>query len=220
VDLLDELLDNALPLRGADGSTVARIGSVRGVSAVVVAAAARQAGMLSVAGYRLLARAAAVADHLRLPLVTLVDTAGADPLPPSEDAGIAAAIADTMTALLGCASPTIAVVHGAGGSGGALAAATADVVAVTPTGWFAALDPVGAAAALRSTAEQAADAMRVAAVELVEDGFADAIAPADPGALAEWLAWRLATLAGADESQRLDARQRRWRSALDVSVSG
>jgi hypothetical protein len=73
---------------------------------------------------------------------------------------------------------------------------------------------------LRSTAEQAADAMRVAAVELVEDGFADAIAPADPGALAEWLAWRLATLAGADDSQRLDARQRRWRSALDASVSG
>ena len=59
-----------------------------------------RAGRATPAGYHLLRRAAGLAGHLGLPLVTLVDTAGADPLPDSEQAGIAAAIAASLTAVL------------------------------------------------------------------------------------------------------------------------
>jgi acetyl-CoA carboxylase carboxyl transferase subunit beta len=211
-ELLDALFPDGIALRGPDASLDVRIGHVHGRGLVAVAGGAERAGRISTGGYQLLARAATLAGRLGRPLLTLVDTAGADPFPSSEDRGLATAIATALGAVLDCSTPTLAVVHGAGGSGGALALAVTDRVAVTADGWFAALGPEGAAAALRSTPDATAHLMRVAPAELLADGFADAMAPAAPDALAAWVATELDRLAA--DRQRMNRRQRRWRGAL------
>jgi acetyl-CoA carboxylase carboxyl transferase subunit beta len=219
-ELASALLGPHLRLRGADASVTALVGRLHDRPAVVVAVATERAGRVTPAGYRLLVRAAGLAGRLGLALVTLVDTAGADPLPASEDAGVAPAIAGALEAVLRCDSTTIAVVHGEGGSGGALAAAVCDVVAVTETGWFAALSPEGAAAALRESAPGAADVMRVAPGELVADGFADAVAPAGTDELRRWLAGVLDTAASTPADERRTTRERRWRAPLTPRPPG
>jgi acyl-CoA carboxylase subunit beta len=162
-----------------------------------------------------------LAGRLDLPLVTLIDSAGADPLPASEGSGIAPAIAEALRAVLDCDTLTVAVVHGEGGSGGALAPAVCDVVGVTDTGWFAALAPEGAAAALRRTPAEAADLMRVAPAELIADDFADAMVPAEPTGLREWLINAVSAAKGTDPAVRRSVRERRWRGPLGPrSASG
>jgi acetyl-CoA carboxylase carboxyl transferase subunit beta len=213
-ELAAAVLDHPMALRGGDDTVDASVGRLGALPAIVVAVAAERAARVSPAGYHLLSRAAGQAGRLGLPLVTLVDTAGADPVPASEDAGIAPAIAEAMAAVIDCTTVTIAVVHGEGGSGGALAAAVCDIVAVTDAGWFAALAPEGAAAALRRPEAEAAELMRVAPAELIADGFADAIAPADPPRLRDWLQATLSAAAGTDPAVRRTARERRWREPL------
>ena len=213
-DLAQALLDERTALRGADATVGAWVGLLRGRAVVMVALAGERAGRATPAGYHLLRRAAGLAGHLDLPLVTLVDTAGADPLPASEQGGVAAAIAAALTDVLMCEAPTLAVVHGEGGSGGALAGAVCDLVAVTPDGWFAALSPEGAAAALRRDPAQAADLMRVSPAELVADGFADAVVPADPARLQVWVACALDRLRAEPAVVRRQRRDHRWRNPL------
>lgn len=213
-DVAAALLTAPVALRGGDSSVAAMVGRLQGRPAVVVALAGDRAGRVTVAGYRLLGRAARLAGAFDLALVTLVDTAGADPLPASEREGIAPAIAEAMSEVLACAGPTIAVVHGEGGSGGALAGAVCDSVAVTADGWFAALAPEGAAAALRRTPEEAADLMRVAPAELLADGFADAMAPGEPAKLREWLGAALDAARAVDPGDRLQQRRARWSRPL------
>ncbi|MBV9293120.1 MAG: acetyl-CoA carboxylase subunit alpha/beta, partial [Frankiales bacterium] len=162
-------------------------------------------------------RVAELASRLDLALVTLVDTAGADPLPLSEQGGIAGAIAVAMDRVLSCPAPTVSVVHGEGGSGGALAVAVTDAVAVTEDAWFAPLGPEGAAATLRTTPQAAADLMGLAPRDLLASGFADALAPSDATAMREWLAAQLDQLRAAPTGDRLTARRERWSHALPGS---
>jgi acyl-CoA carboxylase subunit beta len=213
-ELATALLDERVVLRGGDDSVGACVGLLAGRSVVLVAVGADRAGRATPAGYHLLRRAAGLAGHLGLALVTLVDTAGADPLPDSENAGVAASIAAALTDVLGCPSPTVAVVHGEGGSGGALAAAVCDVVAVTAGGWFAALSPEGAGAALRRGPDDVAALMRISPAELRGDGFADAIAPSEPTALRGWLASTIDALGAMDPVVRRQQRDQRWRGPL------
>jgi acetyl-CoA carboxylase carboxyl transferase subunit beta len=216
-ELADELLELPVPLRGSDDTVTVCVGRLGGHRAVVASVAARRAGRPSPAGYALLRRGAELASRLDIALVTLVDTAGADPLPISEQGGIAAAIADATAAVLACAAPTVSVVHGEGGSGGALAAAVTDHVAVTENGWFAALGPEGAAATLRVEPSAAADLMGLTPRDLLASGFADALAPADGPALREWLAARLDALRGQPRDERLARRRARWSRPLPGS---
>lgn len=221
LDLLTALLDNgeeeAVALRGGDDSVAARLGRLGGHRSVVIAMSSRRAGRVEPAGFRLVTRAAQLAGRLDLACVVLVDTAGADPLPVSEQGGVAPTIAAAMRAVLECRSPTIAVVHGEGGSGGALAGAVTDVVGVTDNGWFAALGPEGAAAALRTTPEQAAELMGVTPRDLLASGFADALAPAEGAPLRQWLAARLDDLRALEPAERLARRRSRWAGPLPGS---
>jgi acetyl-CoA carboxylase carboxyl transferase subunit beta len=216
-DLLTALLDEPVSLCGADDTVAAAVGRVAGHRVVVVALGARRAGRVSPAGFGLLTRAAAFASRLDVALVVCIDTAGADPLPLSEQAGVAPAIAAAMQAVLHCAAPTVAVVHGEGGSGGALAGAVTDVVGVTENGWFAALGPEGAGAALRVSAQAAADRMGVAPKDLLASGYADALAPVDVHALRDWLGDRLDALRVTPADERLARRRTRWSSPLPGS---
>ena len=232
LDLLDRLLDadeadpgepdpappaRSVRLRGGDDTVAAALGRLGGHRVLGVALTARRAGRATPAGYDLLRRAAQLAGRLDVCLLVLVDTAGADPLPLSEQAGIAPAIAASMTAVLHCPAPTVAVVHGEGGSGGALAGAVTDCVAITDHGWFAALGPEGAGATLGLTAEQAADLMGVAPRDLLGSGFADALVPADVEGLHDWLTARLDVLRGPSVEDRLAHRRARWASPLPGS---
>jgi acetyl-CoA carboxylase carboxyl transferase subunit beta len=216
-ELIAELLDSSIGICGADDSVRAVIGRIAGHRVLLVACAAGRAARISPAGFQLLTRAAELAGRLDLALVVLVDTAGADPLPLSEHAGVAPAIAGALRAVLHCAAPTVCVVHGEGGSGGALAGAVTDVVSVTEHGWFAALGPEGAAAALRVSPETAADEMGLGPRDLLASGFADALAPADGATLHDWLGDRLDRLRTRPASERMARRLTRWASPLPGS---
>lgn len=213
--LLDVLLDGRVELCGGDESVRAVVGrTAAGRRAVGVAVSAVRGGRPTPAGYRLLTRGARLADRLRCGLLTLVDTPGADPSGAAERDGIAAAVAAATTAVLLCAGPTLAVVHGEGGSGGALAATVCDQVLVTPHGYVAALEPEGAAAVLRTTPAEAADLMAVTPADLVRCGFADTLAPGVPADLRLLVGARLNHLGRLDGEERLLAREARWSAPL------
>ena len=233
--VLDALAPRGVELAGGDRAVRSRLGLVvnapePGVAGtappdspsrtvpggvVAVAVAAEPRGAPGPAGYRLLARAARLAGKLGLPLVLVVDTPGADPTPLAEAGGVAAAIGAAMEAGLRCSSPTVSVIVGEGGSGGALAAACADLVLMTPDSYLTALSPEGAAATLRMPAEQAADLGGLRPVDLLRLGFADEVLPsAEPGAVAGAVVAALARIASLDQGVRLSTRYRRWSTAL------
>lgn len=217
--LLEAMLDGPVELRG-DASVRAVLGrSANGRRTVGVALSALRDGRPTPRGYRLLERAALLAGRLDADLLLLVDTPGAEPGAVSEAEGIAPAIAAGMAAVLDCPSPTLAVVHGEGGSGGALAAAVADRVLLTPYSHFTTLGVEGAAAALRCTPEEAADRGALAPAELLTLGFADAMTPAEPTALRSVAAAELAKLAALDRATRLADRQARWSGRLPGALA-
>lgn len=209
--LLELLLDDAVPLRAprGDQTVAAMLGRAAGRPAVGVALAARAGVRPGPDGYRLAARAFRLASRLGLPVLSLVDTPGAEPGTDAEDDGVAPAIGDALDALLQCTSPTVALVHGEGGSGGAMAVAAADVVLVTADSWFAAIGPEGAAAALRRPAQECANLLRLVPADLLALGAADALV-ADPTAAL----WHLAAQAERDPEQRRANRLRRWSQPL------
>jgi acetyl-CoA carboxylase alpha subunit len=210
-DLLTALLTDPARLQGpqGDATVAAAAGRVAGRPVVAVALAAQLHGRPTPNGYRLATRAIRLAGRLGLPVLSLVDTPGAEPGTAAEDGGVAPAMGETLDALLTCPTPTLAVVHGEGGSGGALAAAAADRVLITPDAYFAAIGPEGAQAALRRPAQECADLMRVTPADLLELGAADALLVD----LAEVDA-HLQELAGAVGQARLADRRARWAAPL------
>jgi acetyl-CoA carboxylase carboxyl transferase subunit beta len=121
-------------------------------------------------------------------------------------------MAEALDALLSCPSPTVALVHGEGGSGGALAAAAADVVLVGPDAYFAPIGPEGATAALRRPREECADRMRITPADLLALGFADALGGP------EHLAGQVARLTAVPVEERLRTRLLRWSGPLPGSL--
>jgi acetyl-CoA carboxylase carboxyl transferase subunit beta len=209
-ELAAGLLTKPVPLSGGDPTVSAAIGRIAGRRAVVVALAAKRAAMPGPKGFDLLRRAAQLAGSFDLSLVVLVDTPGADPH--TESLGLVPAIAAALMAVLDCSAPTISLVHGEGGSGGALAGAVTDVVGVSRYGWFAALGPEGAAAALRLDAAEASRLMRITPAELLSDGFADSYV--EPATELAWVAGAIDRLRGEPTADRLGRRRTRWSSPL------
>lgn len=158
---------------------------------------ARNFGMAGPAGYRKAQRVMRLAVRLGLPVVTLIDTPGADPGVDAERHGQAAAIADCILTMTGLPVPVVAVVTGEGGSGGALALAVADQVLMLEHAVYSVISPEGCAAILwndPAATPGAARALRLTAPELLRLGVADAVVPepgqgahTDPAAAAELL---------------------------------
>lgn len=215
--LMDRLLSDVVPLRasGGDSTVAACLGRLAGRPVVCVALAADVGGRPGPDGYRLVTRAVRLAGRLGLPVISLVDTPGAEPGTASEAGGVAPAMGEALDALLTCPSPTLAVVHGEGGSGGALAVAAADVVLVTSDAYFAAIGPEGAAAALRRSPAECADLMRVTPADLLALGAADALL-ADPTDAAAWLG----ELEREHVADRLRRRRTRWAAPLPRTCHG
>jgi acyl-CoA carboxylase subunit beta len=214
-DLLGSLLSDRVALRapGGDETVAAVVGRLSGRPVVGVAVAAGLRVRPTPDGYRLATRAYRLAGRLGLPVLSLVDTPGAEPGTAAEEGGIAPAIGEALDALLTCPSPTVALVHGEGGSGGAVAASACDTLLLTPDSYFAAIGPEGAAAALRRPARECADLLRLRPADLLALGAADAVlaAPAD-------VAWHVDRALGADPADRLRRREERWSARLPGSL--
>jgi acetyl-CoA carboxylase carboxyl transferase subunit beta len=209
-DLIAAILPQRFEIKCADDQVIAAIGRLAGRRIIAVALGADRGSMPGPAGFAMLGRTAALAGTLGTGWLCLVDTPGADPH--TEAAGLSAAIADGLLAVLSTPAPTISLVHGEGGSGGALAGAVTDVVGVGRYGWFAALGPAGAAAALRIEPVEASVLMRVTPADLLGDGLADEYV--EPGTEPAWVAQQLDRLRAADQDARLEQRALRWSSPL------
>ena len=140
----------------------------------------RNFGMARPEGYRKAIRLMDLADRFRLPVVTLVDTPGAYPGKGAEERGQSEAIARSTEKCLQIGVPLISVVIGEGGSGGAVALATANRVAMLEHSIYSVITPEGCASILWKDAErmrEAAMALRLTAQDLLKLGVVDRIIP-------------------------------------------
>ncbi len=131
-------------------------------------------------GYRKALRLMRLADKFGLPIITLIDTAGAYPGIGSEERHIGEAIAVNLREMMLLEVPIIAVVIGEGGSGGALGIGVADRVMILENAYYSVISPEGCAAILwkeRAAAEKAAAALKITAKDLLELGLVDEIIP-------------------------------------------
>lgn len=141
-------------------------------------------GMARPEGYRKAVRLARLAEKFGLPVVTLVDTGGAYPGKDAEEGGQAGAIACSIKAFANLGVPTVTVVIGEGGSGGALALALTDKVFMLENSVYSVISPEGCAALLwRDSAEasRAAEALHLRASDLLELGLIDGVIPEPTG---------------------------------------
>ena len=138
----------------------------------------RNFGMARPEGYRKAIRLMDLADRFRLPVITLVDTPGAYPGKGAEERGQAEAIARSTEKCLAIGVPLISVVIGEGGSGGAVAFATANRIAMLEHSVYSVISPEGCASILWKDAEkmrEAAEALRLTAQDLQKLGLIDRI---------------------------------------------
>ena len=137
-------------------------------------------GMAKPEGYRKAIRLMRLADQFGIPVVTLVDTPGAFPGVQAEERGQAEAIARSTEECLALGVPMIAVIVGEGGSGGAVAIATANRVLMFEHAVYSVISPEGCASILWRTADkapEAAEAMKITAQDQHSLGVVDRIVP-------------------------------------------
>jgi acetyl-CoA carboxylase carboxyl transferase subunit alpha len=137
-------------------------------------------GMAKPEGYRKAIRLMQLADRFKVPIVTLVDTPGAFPGVEAEERGQAEAIARSTEQCLSVKVPIIAAIVGEGGSGGAVAIAAANRVLMFEHAVYSVISPEGCASILWRTADTAADAaeaMRITALDLHSLGVVDRVVP-------------------------------------------
>ena len=140
----------------------------------------RNFGYVRPEGYRKALRLMQMAAKFSRPVVTLVDTPGADPNVPSEERGISESIARNLREMSVLRTPTVSVVIGEGGSGGALGIAVSDRVLMLEHSVYSVIAPEGCAAILwrdASRGAEAAQAMRVTAKDALALGLVDEVIP-------------------------------------------
>jgi acetyl-CoA carboxylase alpha subunit len=216
VDWAARLCSSWAELRGTD--PVVRAGlatlAVDGTRCLVVATDRYQgAGRPTPAGFRLAQRAVGLAGRLEFPVLTLVDTPGADPSPESELDGLGVEIARTLALFAACPTPVISICVGEGGSGGALALACGDRLLMTRHAIFSVIGPEGAASIVLRDADRApelAEQLRLTAADQEQLGIADEVLPEDKEALAAAVVQGLATAKVGDRLRRFDAATARW----------
>jgi acetyl-CoA carboxylase carboxyl transferase subunit alpha len=172
-----------------DPSIVGGLGTLRGRNVMVLGQQRgrdtkenlhRNFGMPAPEGYRKATRLARLASRLRLPIVTFVDTKGADPGISSEEHAQSEAIAICLQAFSTATVPIVATIVGEGGSGGALALAIADFVIMLEHSTYSVASPEGCAAILwsdASKAEEAAAHLKLTADDLHRFGIVDEVLP-------------------------------------------
>jgi len=169
-----------------DGRTVVVIGHQKGRT--TQDRLLRRFGMARPEGYRKALRMMRLAEKFGYPLITFIDTPGADPSLEAEERGQAWAIAQNLLEMSQLRVPVVGVVIGEGGSGGALAIGVADRLLMLENATYSVVSPEGCASILWndvSLAPEAASAMQLTAQHLLKAGIADAIVPEPEGGAQE-----------------------------------
>ncbi|HVI51941.1 MAG TPA: acetyl-CoA carboxylase carboxyltransferase subunit alpha [Candidatus Sulfotelmatobacter sp.] len=189
-DYISRLITDFTPLAGDrsfadDKAIIGGLGRFRGRSVMVIghekgndteSRLKHNFGMAKPEGYRKARRLMEMADHFHVPVVTLVDTAGAFPGVEAEARGQAEAIARSIETCLDLRVPLVSVIIGEGGSGGAIALATGNTVLMLEHSIYSVISPEGCASILwRSgdAAKDAAEALRLTAQDLQKLGVID-----------------------------------------------
>ena len=189
---IDALISDYTPLSGDrkfgdDHALLGGLGKLRGRSVVVMGhekgtdtqtRLKHNFGMANPEGYRKAVRLMNMAERFNLPVISFVDTAGAFPGRGAEERGQAEAIARSIDRGLSLKVPFISVITGEGGSGGAVAIATADKVMMLEHSIYSVISPEGCASILwrtRDRAKDAAKAMKITAQDLKKLGVIDLI---------------------------------------------
>lgn len=194
LDYIELLLKDAYEICGDrhfrdDKAIVCMIGKIDGRTVLVIGEEkgrgtknkiTRNFGMPNPEGYRKALKAAKLAEKFNLPILMLVDTAGAYPGVGAEERGQSEAIAKNLQEFAALRTPTISIVIGEGGSGGALAIAVADRLAMMQYSIFSVISPEGCAAILWNNPakiESATKAMKITPDELKKAQLIDDIIP-------------------------------------------
>jgi len=191
-DYIDALIEDFTPLAGdrlfaEDDAIIGGLGRFRGRAVMVIGhekghdtptRLKHNFGMARPEGYRKAQRLMRMADHFQLPILTLVDTAGAYPGIDAEARGQAEAIAQAIAVCLDVRVPLLSVIIGEGGSGGAIAIAAANHVMMLEHSVYSVISPEGCASILwrsASEAQIAAEALRLTAQDLTQLGVTDEV---------------------------------------------
>ena len=240
LDYIQTLLTDFVELHGdrkfaEDPAVVAGLGHFRGRPVAVVGhqkgrdtkeKVRRNFGMPRPEGFRKALRVMRLADKFDRPILSFVDTAGAYPGIDAEERGQAEAIAVNLRAMAGFRVPIIVVVTGEGGSGGALALGVGDRVLMMEHATYSVISPEGCAAILwkdASRKKEAAEALRLTAVDLKGFGVIDEIIPEPPGgahadpagaaaAVGEAVERHLREVADLTSEERRERRYRKFRA--------
>lgn len=192
LDYIRTMIDDFIPLAGdrnfaEDHALVGGLGRFRGQSCIIMghekgfdteSRIRRNFGMVRPEGYRKAQRLMNMASQFQIPVITLIDTAGAYPGVGAEERGQSEAIAKSIEACLRADVPVISVVIGEGGSGGAIAIAVADKVYMLEHSIYSVISPEGCASILwrdGEYAKEAAAALKLTAQDLHELKLIDAI---------------------------------------------
>lgn len=198
IDYIRGLITDFVPLAGdrlfgEDAAIVGGIGRFQGYAVVVIGQEKghdietrmkHNFGMAKPEGYRKAIRLMRMADHFGLPIITFVDTAGAFPGIEGEERGQAEAIASCIDECLAVRVPLISCVIGEGGSGGAIAIATANRILMLENSIYSVISPEGCASILwrdGTQAQKAAEALHLTAADLKELNVIDEIIPEPVG---------------------------------------
>jgi acetyl-CoA carboxylase carboxyl transferase subunit alpha len=192
VDYIETLISEFTPMAGdrkfaEDFAVIGGLGRFRGQPVMVIgqekgndttSRLKRNFGMARPEGYRKAVRLMEMAERFGLPVISFVDTAGAYPGIDAEERGQAEAIARSTDCCLSLGVPTISIIIGEGGSGGAIAIATTNVVLMLEHAIYSVISPEGAASILwrdAARAKDAAAAMKITAQDLKKLGIIDEI---------------------------------------------
>ena len=198
LDYIAGLIGGFVPLAGDrkfgdDAAIVGGFGRFRGESVCIIghekgsdteSRLKHNFGMARPEGYRKAVRLMEMADRFEIPVISLVDTAGAYPGIGAEERGQAEAIARSTDTCLSLGVPNIAVILGEGGSGGAIAIATANRILMLEHAIYSVISPEGAASILwrdATKAQEAATGMKITAQDMVRFGVIDTVVPEPTG---------------------------------------
>lgn len=205
------LTDSWVEIKGADPAIRAGLATIDGRRVVVVAMdrhdGSRPNFLPSPAAFRLAQRAVDLAGRLGLPVLTLVDTPGADPSPVSEADGIAGEIARTLLSMADCRSTTVCLTVGEGGSGGAMALAHSDRLLMLEGGVFSVIGPEAGAVILHRDAGRAPELthkLGVVPSRLEALGIVDLVLPEEVGAVRRAVVTALTEASPGERDVRID----------------
>ena len=199
LDYINAWCENFTELHGDkafsdDNAVVAGIGIIDGLKVAIIGQQKgrntkenifRNFGMMKPEGYRKALRVMKLAEKFKLPIVTLIDTPGADPGIGAEERGQGYAIANNLFEMASIKTQILSIVIGEGASGGALGIGLCDKMIMLEHTWFSVISPEGCASILwkdSSKAPEAAESLKLTPKDLVEHNICNMVVYEPPGA--------------------------------------